>query len=97
MAKGYWVVMYHAVHDPAKLAEYAAVAVPAITAAGGRPLVRGTPARTPEGASDQRTVVIEFDSVAQAIAAYESAAYQAARAKLVGAVERDVRIIEGLA
>jgi uncharacterized protein (DUF1330 family) len=41
-------------------------------------------------------VLIEFDSVAQAVATYESAAYQAALKLLEGAVERDVRILEGV-
>ena len=42
----------------------------------------------------ERSVVIEFDSVDAAIAAYESPEYQAAFA-LLGDVDRDVRIIEG--
>ena len=95
MAKGYWVAMYQAVRDPARLAEYAALAGPAITAGGGRFLVRNTPARTFEGKPELRTIVVVFDSVAQAIATYESPAYQAARAKLGDAVDRDVRIVEG--
>jgi uncharacterized protein (DUF1330 family) len=41
-----------------------------------------------------RTVVIEFDSVASAIAAYNSSAYQAARKLLGDTVERDIRIVE---
>ena len=48
-----------------------------------------------EGVEGQRSVVIEFDSVERAIATYKSSAYQAALAKLKGAVEREVRIIEG--
>ena len=39
--------------------------------------------------------MIEFDSVEQAIATYESPAYQAAVAVLKGAVEREIRIVEG--
>ena len=41
-----------------------------------------------------RTVVIEFDSVASAIAAYESPGYQAARQLLGDTVVRDIRIVE---
>jgi hypothetical protein len=41
-----------------------------------------------------RSVVIEFDSAAKAIEAYESPAYQAAKKLLEGTVERDVRILE---
>jgi len=48
-----------------------------------------------EGAPDLRVVVVIFDSVAQAIATYESAAYQAAKAQLGDTVDREVRIVEG--
>jgi len=48
-----------------------------------------------EAGVKERTVVIEFDSVEQAIATYESARYQTAKKLLEGAVERDVRILEG--
>jgi uncharacterized protein (DUF1330 family) len=95
MAKGYWITIYREVYDPARLAEYAALAGPAIEAGGGRFLVRGAPVSTFEGANDQRTVVIEFDSVREAVATYNSPRYQAARALLRGAVERDVRMVEG--
>jgi uncharacterized protein (DUF1330 family) len=95
MAKGYWITFYHQVLDPARLAEYAALAGPAIEAAGGRFLARGIPATTFEGAANQRAVVIEFDSVSHAVTAYNSPRYQAALSVLNGAVERDVRILEG--
>jgi len=39
--------------------------------------------------------LIEFDSVEDAVAAYNSPAYQQARAALGDGAERDVRIIEG--
>jgi len=43
-----------------------------------------------------RTVVVEFDSVAAAQAAYESASYKEALAALgSNAVVRDIRIVEG--
>jgi uncharacterized protein (DUF1330 family) len=41
-------------------------------------------------------VVIEFDSVEQARAAHDSAAYQEALALLANGAERDIRIIEGV-
>src|SRR5262245_40333898 len=48
---------------------------PAImAAAGGRFLARGGTAKIYEAGIDQRTVLIEFDSVAQAIAAHDSQA-----------------------
>jgi uncharacterized protein (DUF1330 family) len=41
-------------------------------------------------------VVIEFDSVAKAVAFHDSAAYQDALAALKGGVVRDLRIVEGV-
>jgi uncharacterized protein (DUF1330 family) len=96
MAKGYWITFYHSVRDPDRLAEYGALAVPAIEAGGGRFLSRGPAARTLEGVEKQRTVLVEFDSVARAVQTYESPQYQAALVLLKGAVERDVRIVEGV-
>ena len=46
---------------------------------------------------DQRTVVIEFDSVAAAIAAHDSPAYQASLKVLGDGAVRDIRIVEGVA
>jgi len=94
MAKGYWITFYRSVSNPAALAEYAKLAGPAIQAGGGRFIVRGTPYRTCEAGMNERTVVIEFDSVQSAIATYESPGYQAALKKLQGAAERDIRIVE---
>jgi uncharacterized protein (DUF1330 family) len=93
--KGYWLTIYHSVSNPAALTEYAKHAGPAIEAAGGRLLARGVPVKTYEAGKAQRVVVIEFDSVEKAIAAYESDAYQAARLLGNGA-EREIRIVEGL-
>lgn len=98
MAKAYWVVCYRAIHDSAAFKRYADVAPAAVQAHGGRFLVRGMAARVYEAGIQQRVVVIEFDSLAQALAAHETQAYQAALKELDGgAVERDLRIVEGLA
>lgn len=95
MPRGYLVVCYRSIRDAAKLGEYAKVAGPVMSAAGGRFLVRGTATKTYEAGIAQRTVVIEFDSVERAIAAFESAPYQAAVKLLRDAAERDVRVVEG--
>jgi len=95
MRKGYWVTLYRSVSNAAALAAYAKAAGPAITAGGGRFVVRGMPAKAYEAGLEQRCVVIEFESLAKAIAIYESAEYQAAKKLLEGAVERDVRMVEG--
>jgi uncharacterized protein (DUF1330 family) len=83
------------VTDEAALAKYASLAGPAIEAHGGRFVARGKPVKVYEAGLSQRLVIIEFESVRGAIDAYESAEYQAAVVILKGAVERDVRIIEG--
>jgi uncharacterized protein (DUF1330 family) len=96
MAKGYWIVFYRSVSNPAAVAQYAKPAEAAILAAGGRFLARGTAFKVFEAGIKDRSVVIEFDSAAKAIEAYQSPAYQSALKLLEGAVERDVRILEGV-
>jgi uncharacterized protein (DUF1330 family) len=96
MAKAYWVATYRSISNPDALAEYAKLAGPSITAGGGKFLVRGVPAKTYEAGLAQRTVVIEFDSVAAAVAAHDSDGYQAALKALGNGAERDIRILEGV-
>jgi len=95
MARAYWVVTSRKVKDPEKLAAYAKLAGPAIQSQGGKFLVRGTPAKTFEGGLNERTVVSEWPSLEQAIAAYESPAYKEALRALGNGAERDIRIVEG--
>ena len=95
MAKAYWISAYRSISDPEALAAYAKLAGPALQAGGGRFLARGIPAQVYESGLSQRTVLVEFDSVAQAIAAHDSPAYQEALRVLGSAVDRDLRIIEG--
>jgi uncharacterized protein (DUF1330 family) len=97
MAKAYWVVTYRSIKNPDALAAYAKLASPAVQAAGGRFLARGNPAKTYEGGINQRVVVIEFDSLAQALSVHDSAEYQAAMKALGDSVERDIRVVEGVA
>jgi uncharacterized protein (DUF1330 family) len=96
MPKAYWVVCYRSISDPQKLAAYAKLAPAATAPFGARYLARGTAAAAYEAALTQRIVITEFPSAQQAIAAYESPAYQAALQALGDGAERDVRIIEGL-
>jgi uncharacterized protein (DUF1330 family) len=97
MAKGYWIATYFSIANPDALAEYAKLAGPAIAAGGGKFLARGTAAKAYEKGLKQRVVLIEFDSVDKAAAAHDGAGYQAALKVLGNAVERDLRIVEGLA
>jgi uncharacterized protein (DUF1330 family) len=96
MAKAYWVATYRSISNPDALAAYAKLSGPAIAAAGGRILARGMPSQIYEAGLEQRTVLIEFDSVEQARAAHDSPAYQEAMALLGDGAVRDIRIVEGL-
>ena len=96
VAKAYWINTYRGVRDPQKLAQYIELAGPAMREAGGRFLVRGQPARVFEAGVMERTVIIEFESVDQAIAAHQSPGYQEALRALGDGAERDLRIVEGL-
>ena len=96
MPKAYWISAYQAVHDENALAAYAKLAGPALTAAGGRFLARGLPSAVKEQGKAQRTVIVEFDSLPAALAAYDSPGYKEALAALgPNGVTRDIRIIEG--
>jgi len=97
MSKAYWVVQYRAIRRPEALAAYAKIAGPAVQAGGGRFLVRGAPSVVYEAGLKERTVVVEFDSLADAIATHDGPAYQQALRVLGDAVERDMRVVEGLA
>ena len=55
------------------------------------------PARTYEAGVNERTVVIEFDSVDAAIAAHDSLDYAAALTALGDGAVREIRIVEGTA
>ncbi|MDV7246404.1 MULTISPECIES: DUF1330 domain-containing protein [Rhodococcus] len=96
MAKGYWVSVYRTIADSEKLAAYDKLAGPAVKAAGGRLLSRGSRVTAHDAGIAERTILIEFDTFEQAVAARASAPYQQALATLADGVERDFRIIEGL-
>lgn len=96
MAKGYWVACYRNIKNQDKFAEYAKLAPAAIQAGGGRFVVRGMADKAYEQGVKQRTVIVEFDSLAAAHAAHDGPGYQAALKALGDGVERDFRIVEGV-
>jgi len=96
MPKAYWISCYRQVNDPDKLTAYAQLAGPAIQGGGGRFLARGIAAKAYEDGKVDRTVIIEFDSLEQAIAVHDSPGYQAALAALGDGAVRDMRLIEGV-
>jgi uncharacterized protein (DUF1330 family) len=95
-AKAYWINTFRGVRDPQKLAQYIELAGPAMRESGGRFLARGQPAKVFEAGVMERTVIIEFDSVDQALAAYHSPGYQEALRVLGDGAERDLRVVEGV-
>ncbi|MFL5373491.1 MAG: DUF1330 domain-containing protein [Myxococcales bacterium] len=97
MAKAYWITFYRGIKNPDAFAAYAKLAPAALQAGGGRFIVRGNPAQVYEAGLAERVVMLEFDSVAQARAAHDSAGYQAALKALGNdSVDRDLRIVEGI-
>jgi uncharacterized protein (DUF1330 family) len=96
VAKAYWISAYHSIRDQEAFSAYARLAGPALEGAGGRFLARGLPARVYESGLNQRVVLLEFDSVAQAVSAHDSPAYQQALRVLGSGAERDLRIVAGV-
>ena len=96
MAKAYWVATYRSISNPDAMQAYSTLAGPAIQAAGGRFLARGPAAQAYKSGMMQRVVLIEFDSLQQAIAAHDSEGYQAALKALNNGADRDIRFVEGV-
>ena len=94
MTKAYWINTFRSVSDPDKLAAYVELAGPVMREFGGRFLARGLPAKVFESGVMERTVLIEFESVEQALAAHDSPGYQRALRALGDGAERDLRIVE---
>ena len=95
MAKAYWISFYREINDQEKMAAYAKLAGPAITAGGGVFLARGVAEQTFEAGLKERVTLIAFESIAQAMATHESAAYQQALKALDGGAVRDIRFVPG--
>jgi uncharacterized protein (DUF1330 family) len=98
MPKAYWVVTYRWIENPAAWEAYAKVAVPAIEKAGGRFLALGLPKKIWEAGLEQRVVLVEFDSLEAAVRCHDTPEYKEALRLLgTGNVERDMRVVEGVA
>lgn len=94
MAKGYWVVDVE-VTDVERYKLYREFVGPYIASRGGVFLTRAGAVVVKEGVARTRTVVVEFPSFAEAIAAYEDAAYTEGRKLRLNAGELDFVIVEG--
>ncbi len=96
MPKAYWITCYREIKNPDKVAAYAKLAGPALAKYGVRYLCRGNPGAVFEAGQKERTVMSEFPSLEQAIAAHNGPEYQAALKVLGDGAVRDIRIVEGL-
>lgn len=94
MAKGYWVADVE-VTDVARYSRYREFVTPYIASRGGKFLTRAGKVVVKEGAARTRTVIIEFPTFADALAAYEDDAYTEGRKLHAGAGELDLVVVEG--
>lgn len=92
-----YVIAQVEVTDPAKYEDYKALAPLAIDKYGGRYLARGGETVVLEGqAGAGRVVVLEFPSIEQAKAFYDSPEYRKARDARAGAANMRLVAVEGL-
>ena len=75
MAKGYWIVS-GALINPEGMGPYIQVVEPYLAKSGARFLSRDLKTDVREGNAGHLTVIIEFESLAAAKAAYEAPEYQ---------------------
>lgn len=80
---------------PAAYKKYVEAAAPAYAEHEARFLVRGGEAHPMEGEARARNVVIEFPSLALALACYKSETYRKARAHRIAVAEGEIVIVEG--
>ena len=95
MAKAYWIA-HVTVTDMEQYKKYVESAPPAFEKYGAKFLARGGRFEVMEGEVKSRNVVIEFASLEDAIACYQSNAYQKARAHRIDAGDADITIVEGI-
>lgn len=92
-----YVIVDIQVTDPAGYAEYRQLASPIVAAYGGKYLVRGGALETLEGDwAPQRLVILEFPSVAQAKAWWDSPEYRPAREMRQRTTRSRMVVVEGV-
>ena len=91
-----YIVVQIAIRDPSMYEEYKALAPPSIAAYGGRYLVRGGGSEILEGSwQPARLVVLEFPTVAQAQAWWDSPEYAPAKAIRQRCAATEMLLIDG--
>jgi uncharacterized protein (DUF1330 family) len=92
-----YVIYQGEVLDPERYEEYKVKAAASLLAAGGRYVVRGGDIEVLEGdAPAGRTVVVEFPSMADAVAWYSGAEYTEARKVREGAAIARMYVVDGI-
>jgi len=95
MPKGYWIALVD-VKDGQAYDAYRREVGPFLQAQKARFLVRGGKREVKEGALRERTIVIEFEDYAAALACYESDEYSRIRALRERAAIVDLMVVEGV-
>jgi|TARA_R110000850_G_scaffold103343_8_gene213328 uncharacterized protein (DUF1330 family) len=88
-----WIAHVTVTDDDA-YGKYATLAGPAIADHGGKFLARGARFVQLEGKERPRNVIARFPSLEEAVACYNSDAYQEALSHAKGASERELMVIE---
>ena len=92
-----YVVVQVDVKDPARYEDYKKLVPPSLEPFGGRFIVRGGRTETLEGTwAPKRFVIVEFPTVEQAKAWWDSPEYRAARDLRWATAESQLLIAEGL-
>ncbi|MCY6383110.1 DUF1330 domain-containing protein [Hoeflea prorocentri] len=94
MPKAYWIASVD-VKDPERYKDYVSTARPAFERYGANFLARGGAIDVLEGEPRARNVVIEFASMEEARACYNSEEYQAAKAIRQTCAEATMLLVEG--
>ena len=95
MTPAYWIARV-TVLDQDAYGAYSAAATKAFAHYGARILARGGEVVKLEGTARARNVIIEFDSMAAALACYHSPEYLVARDLRRAAAEIDLIILDGV-
>jgi uncharacterized protein (DUF1330 family) len=95
MPKAYWVARID-VHDPETYKKYVETAGPAYARYNAKFLARGGKAEALEGAGRGRNVIIEFASMEDARACFDSPEYTAARVFRQKASTGEIILVEGV-
>jgi uncharacterized protein (DUF1330 family) len=95
MPKAYAVITYQSISDSEKHTAYSKLAVPAVTPFGAHIQAFDNAVVALEYGLKERTVVVEYPSVEEAVAAYNCPAYREALKVLGDGAVRDVRVVEG--